>query len=78
MAHTFEDLVTLERAAVQARADLDGAPDYAQAWRAWRDAAAAFQAAVTAHAKDEGTSRVELEMAVKEAVRHVPAEAPAA
>ena len=34
------------------------------------DAAAAFQGAVTQYAADEGESRVEVEMAVKRAVRH--------
>jgi hypothetical protein len=76
VAHTFEDLVKLEQAAEDARARL-GAPDvdYAAQWEAWREASAAFQAAVTKHAKDEGTPRVGVEMAVKKAVRHpAPAE----
>jgi hypothetical protein len=41
---------------------------------AWIDAAARFQAAVTEYAAAEGKSRVEVEMAVKKAVRY-PAEA---
>lgn len=72
MAHTFEDLVILEQAAEAAHArytapdtdDVDGAR------RAWVDAAAAFQAAVTEHAEAEGTPRIDVEMAVKKAVRH--------
>ena len=76
MAHTFEDLVQLEQAAVQAHQhyrspDVDD-PDTAR--QAWVDAAAAFQTAVTDYAAAEGKSRVEVEMAVKKAVRH-PAEA---
>ena len=72
MAHTFEDLVKLEQAAEQAHARYT-APDTADvdaARRAWVDAAAAFQAAVTEHAAAEGTPRIEVEMAVKKAVRH--------
>lgn len=76
MAHTFEDLVNLEQAAVEAHARLgDPSVDYDQQWQAWRDASAAFQAAVTEHAEAEGTSRVEVEMAVKKAVRHAEAAA---
>jgi len=70
VAHTFEHLVKLERAAVDAHARLHTADDPAAARQAWLDAAADFQAAVTAHAEDEGTSRYEVEMAVKKAVRH--------
>ncbi|MCW7941763.1 hypothetical protein AAW14_06650 [Streptomyces hygroscopicus] len=66
-----DDLITLERAAEQARtalAGLDGAAYTAQ-WERWRDAAGVFQAAVTAHAEATGQSRVEVEMAVKKTVR---------
>ncbi len=71
MAHTFEDLVALEQAAVDAHARLV-APDAdpVAARQAAIDAAATFQAAVTQYAKAEGTPRVEVEMAVKKAVRH--------
>jgi hypothetical protein len=76
VAHTFEDLVQLEQAAVQAHQQYlsPGADDPDAARQAWIDAAARFQAAVTEHAEAEGKSRVEVEMAVKKAVRH-PAEA---
>jgi hypothetical protein len=76
VAHTFEDLVQLEQAAVQAHQHYlsPGGDDPDAARQAWVDAAAVFQAAVTEHAAAEGTSRVEVEMAVKKAVRH-PAEA---
>ena len=71
MAHTFDDLVTLERAAEAARAAMNEPNgDPAAARQAWIDAAAAFQAAVTEHAAAEGESRVEVEMRVKKAVRH--------
>ncbi len=72
MAHTFEDLVQLEQAAVQAHRQYT-APDVDDldtARQAWIDAAARFQAAVTDYAAAEGKSRVEVEMAVKKAVRH--------
>ena len=75
MAHTFEDLVQLEQAAVQAHARYT-APDTGDvdaARRAWVDAAAAFQTAVTEHAQAEGKPRIDVEMAVKKTVRH-PAE----
>ena len=71
MAHTFEDLVNLEEAAVEAHARLnDVGVDYDRQWQAWRDASAAFQTAVTEHAEAKETSRVEVEMAAKKAVRH--------
>lgn len=70
MAHTFEDLVTLERAAEDARARLSTAADPAAARQAAIDTAAAFQAAVTQYAKDQDEPRVDVEMRVKKAVRH--------
>lgn len=75
MAQTFEDLVTLEQAAeaAHARYTAPDTDDVDAARRAWAEAAAAFQAAVTAHAKAEGTSRIDVEMAVKKTVRHAGA-----
>jgi hypothetical protein len=71
VAHTFEDLVNLEQAAVEAHARLNTpGVDYEQQWQAWRDASAAFQTAVTEQAEADGKPRVEVEMAVKKAVRH--------
>jgi hypothetical protein len=72
VAHTFEDLVQLEQAAVDAHQHYlsPGVDDLDAARQAWIDAAARFQAAVTEHAADEGKSRVDVEMAVKKAVRH--------
>lgn len=70
MAHTFEDLVKLEQAAVDAHAQLPTADDYDAARQEWLAAAEAFQAAVTGYANAEGSPRVEVEMAVKKAVRH--------
>jgi len=68
--HTFEDLVTLERAAVDALAAIATADDPDTARAAAVDAAAAFQAAVTQYAADKNESRVEVEMRAKRAVRH--------
>lgn len=70
MPHTFEDLVTLEQTAVDALAAITTADDPDTARAAAVDAAAAFQGAVTQYAADEGESRVDVEMAVKRAVRH--------
>jgi len=70
--HTFEDLIALEQAAQAAhrRYTAPGGDALDTARRDWIDAAAAFQAAVTEHAAAEGKVRVEVEMAVKKAVRH--------
>ena len=73
MPHTFEQLIALEQAAVDAHNALATADDPAAARQAAVDTAAAFQAAVTLHAAAEKTSRVEVEMAVKKAVRHAEA-----
>lgn len=69
MPHTFEDLVTLERAAVDAHAAIATADNPETARAAAVEAAAAFQGAVTDYAATEGESRVEVEMRVKRAVR---------
>ena len=72
MPHTFEDLIALERAAQAAHQQYTapGVDDPDTARRDWIAAAAAFQAAVTEHAAEQQTSRVEVEMAVKKVVRH--------
>ncbi|MCI3277548.1 hypothetical protein [Streptomyces cylindrosporus] len=81
MAHTFEDLVTRQRAADDAHAQVLALRDkneqgeqqaeaYGEAWMAWRDLAAIAQAAVTEYAKNEGKPRSVVEAEVKKAVRH--------
>ncbi|MGW5736987.1 MULTISPECIES: hypothetical protein [Streptomyces] len=67
-----DELIKLERSAEEARAKLAGleGEEYAAQWRAWADAAEAFQATVTAHAKETGQPRHEVETAAKKAVRH--------
>ncbi|MFD7465197.1 hypothetical protein [Streptomyces tendae] len=74
MAHTFDDLVNLERLAEEAHAAYAAAPD-GDTRAAWLEAADEFQAAVVEHAATEGKSRYEVEMAAKKAVRHPEAEA---
>ncbi|MCG0066284.1 hypothetical protein L0F81_23835 [Streptomyces tricolor] len=68
-----DDLIALERAAEEQRAKLVGldGEEYEAQRRAWREAAAAVQAAITDHATASGQSRYDVEMAVKRAVRHV-------
>jgi hypothetical protein len=67
-----DDLINLERAAEEARAQLAGlaGPAYEEQWRAWRTASEKVQAAITAHAAAAGENRYEVEQAVKTAVRH--------
>ncbi|QCX81080.1 hypothetical protein C9F11_37485 [Streptomyces sp. YIM 121038] len=64
----------LERSSEEARAALASLDSEAfeEQWRAWRDAAERFQAAVTEHAAREDVTmpRHQLEQAVKRAVRH--------
>ncbi|WP_405652464.1 hypothetical protein [Streptomyces sp. NBC_00019] len=75
MADIPDELIKLERSAEEARARLAGLDGvaYEVQWERWREAAVVFQAAVTAAAVESGTSRVELEMTVKKAVRHAAA-----
>lgn len=92
VAHTFEDLVNMQRTADQAHdhvvqlRDQYGRPTavewadeqtlaYEQAWKVWREQAAAVQAAVTEHAKDQGAARFQVEADVRKAVRHAEVEA---
>lgn len=65
-----EDLILLERSAVEEQRKALAEPYTEEAWAPWLEAAAAFQAAVTAHSEAAGVSRYELEMAVKRAVLH--------
>nr|WTB35091.1 hypothetical protein OG781_41610 [Streptomyces sp. NBC_00830] len=69
-----EELILLERDAVAEQRKALAEPYTEEAWAPWREAAAAFQAAVTAHAEAAGVSRYELEMAVKQAVLHAEPE----
>ncbi|WP_327691336.1 hypothetical protein OG870_22690 [Streptomyces sp. NBC_00461] len=74
MADIPDELIKLERSAEEEREKLtalDGEVYDAQ-WKAWREAAAVFQAAVTEYAArdDVSISRHEVEQAVKRVVRH--------
>ncbi|MEV6810467.1 hypothetical protein [Streptomyces sp. NPDC051132] len=75
-----DELIRLERSAEQERARLASltGDDYHAQLRRWREASAAFQAAITEHAATAQTSRYELEQAVKKAVRHPEPEGDAA
>jgi hypothetical protein len=76
VAHTFEELVDMQRAADQAHAtvqalrDQDDPPAFETAWQTWRSLAQDVQAAVTEHAKEQGTMRAGVELEVKREVRH--------
>ncbi|MGW0131916.1 hypothetical protein [Streptomyces sp. NPDC003299] len=67
-----DDLIALEHAAEEQRAKMAGldGEEYELQRRAWREAAAAAQAAITDHAAAASLSRYDVEMAVKKAVRH--------
>ncbi|MCX4735782.1 hypothetical protein [Streptomyces sp. NBC_01363] len=60
----------LERSAAEEQRKALAEPYTEEAWAPWREAAAMFQATVTAHAEAAGVSRSEPEMAVKKAVLH--------
>ncbi|MFF4909733.1 hypothetical protein ACFY2T_33290 [Streptomyces sp. NPDC001260] len=74
MADIPDELIKLERSAVEAHAKLTGLDGeaYGEQWKAWRTAAEDFQAAVAAYAarEDVAMSRYKVEQAVKRAVRH--------
>jgi hypothetical protein len=67
---TFDDLLRLERAAVDAHAVITTADDPDAARATAVAASGVFQAAVTQYAAEAGEPRVDVEMAVKLAVRH--------
>jgi hypothetical protein len=72
VAEVLDELTKSERSAEEERAKIAGLADdeYDAQWRRWREASDAVQATVTAHAQATGTSRYEVEQAVKKAVRH--------
>jgi hypothetical protein len=79
VAHTFEELVDMQRTADQAHAAVkalrnqDDQAAFGAAWQAWRDLAQGVQAAVTEHAKEQDTMRAGVELEVKKAARHAEA-----
>ncbi|MEH0402829.1 hypothetical protein ACFY7V_03320 [[Kitasatospora] papulosa] len=64
------ELLQLEQAALDAQAAATAPSPPEGAWTAWREASIAVQVAITDHAAATNTSRVDVEMAVKKAVRH--------
>ncbi|WP_256255712.1 hypothetical protein [Streptomyces sp. MUSC 14] len=72
MAEVPDELIKLERCAEEERAKLAGlrGEEYEARLRRWCKAAEAVQAAITAFATANGTSRFEVEKSVKEALRH--------
>lgn len=69
-----DDLIQLQRAAAAAYEEAMREGYSFDAWAPWLAAAEAVQAAVTAHAAATRQNRYEVEMAVKAAVRDVPAD----
>ncbi|MET9896150.1 hypothetical protein ABZZ47_39365 [Streptomyces sp. NPDC006465] len=68
-----DELINLERIAEQERARVAGlaGEEYDAQWKACREASAAVQAAITAHAAESGASRYDVEQAVKRAARRI-------
>lgn len=65
-----DELLRLQRAAVEARETATAGTYNAEAWRPWLEAADALQAAVTEHAATTGQNRYDVETALKKAVLH--------
>ncbi|MDX3229816.1 hypothetical protein [Streptomyces sp. ME19-01-6] len=65
-------LITLQRNADAERAKLAGliGDEREAQWKRWYEAAVEIQAAVTAHARETGTPRNQIEAAAKKVVRH--------
>ncbi|MFG2356458.1 hypothetical protein [Streptomyces sp. NPDC048521] len=72
MADIPDELVRLERSAEVERAKLAGltGDEYEEQARRWRAASEAVQAAITAHAEATGSSRHDVEQAVRQALHH--------
>ncbi|WP_392750516.1 hypothetical protein [Streptomyces sp. LN590] len=70
MAKPSDKLIELARASLTAQEQALSEPYTEERWTPWREAADAFQAAVTAEAEKAEQNRYELEMAAKAAVLH--------
>lgn len=70
MAKPSDELIQMCRAAVEAQAQATSEPYSEEAWAPWREAALAFQQAVTAEAEATEADRAKLEQAAKKAVLH--------
>ncbi|MEU2062551.1 hypothetical protein [Streptomyces sp. NPDC013455] len=71
MAQVPDELIKLERSAENERAKLAGltGEEYEAQLERWRTASEAVNAAISDHAAASGTSRQDVEQAVKKAVR---------
>ena len=65
-----DELIQLQRAAVEAREMATAGAYSAEAWRPWLEAANQLQAAVTAHAEATGQNRYDVETTLKRTVLH--------
>lgn len=63
-------LIELKQASEAARIEAQQGEYSAERWQPWREAAAAFSAAVTEHAKTHSLNRFDLEKAVTTAALH--------
>jgi hypothetical protein len=71
VAKPSDELIELARVSLAAQEQALTEPYTKERWAPWREAAEAFQAAVTAEAEaTPGVNRYELEMAAKKAVLH--------
>ncbi|MFF1901529.1 hypothetical protein [Streptomyces sp. NPDC058206] len=70
MAKPSDELIELARASLAAQEQALTEPYTEERWTPWREAAEAFQAAVTAEAEATEQGRYALEMAAKKAVLH--------
>lgn len=64
-----DDLIRLQREALQAQEEAVGEGYTPDGWRPWVEASAVVQLAISERAATDGVGRVELEMAVKQAAR---------
>jgi hypothetical protein len=70
VAKPSDELIELARASLAAQEQALAEPYTEERWAPWREAAEAFQTAVTAEAEATEQGRYELEMAAKKAVLH--------
>jgi len=65
-----DELLQLEQAAIDAQVAATAPSPPEGAWTAWHEASIAAQVAITDHAAAINANRLEVEMAVRKAVRH--------
>ncbi|MFG2328230.1 hypothetical protein ACGFMM_01255 [Streptomyces sp. NPDC048604] len=69
-----DDLIQLQRSAVEAQREATVGAYSAEAWKPWLEAAEKLHAEITAHAEATGQSRFAVEAALKKAVLHSEAD----